>query len=136
YQGGLDQAIPIVLTPIFGFLIDRFGGRAYLISYTACIYILALALLAYATNVSALAPVLLSSLALSSNDLPFEATIPLIVQTKTSLGTAFGGWKAFYQAGTVIMDVSTGAIQNHSVGVKHVAPEHQFDDMFYFLIAI
>ncbi|PKI82931.1 hypothetical protein MVES1_003772 [Malassezia vespertilionis] len=136
YQGGLDQVIPIVLSPVFGFLIDQFGKRHYLISYTAAIYILAYALLAYTWNVSALAPVLLSSLALSSNDIPFEATIPLIVSSKTSLGAAYGGWAAFYSSGTVIMDVSTGAIQNHSLGVKHVDPKHQYDDMFYFLIAI
>ncbi|PKI82517.1 hypothetical protein MVES1_004016 [Malassezia vespertilionis] len=134
-EGGLDDVIPIVLTPVFGFLIDRYGGRTYYIVYTACVYLIAFSLLAY-TKVNALAPVLLASLALSSNDLPFEVTIPLVVRTKTSLGTAFGGWKAFYKAGTVILDVSTGAIQNHSVAVKHVSPEHQFDDMFYFLIAI
>lgn len=68
------------------------------------------------------------SLALSFNALPFIASIPLLVPER-HLGTAFGIWKAFNNAGSVTMDVSTGAIQDQTEG-------EGYRNVFLFLIAL
>ena len=72
----------------------------------------------------------LSGLALAFNALPFIASIPLLVPNQANLGLAFGIWKALNNAGSVIMDVSTGAIQDYTPSGRNT-----YDNVIYFLIA-
>ncbi|PKI85607.1 hypothetical protein MVES_000001, partial [Malassezia vespertilionis] len=134
YVSGYEHMVPILLTPACGYVFDKFGRRTFWISITATLYIIAFVLLAY-TNVNALIPILISSLALSSNELPFSSTIPLMVHKQTSVGTAFGIWTAFYQAGSVIVNVASGALQDRRLAHEG-SRERQYTDMFYFLIAV
>ncbi|KAK7040120.1 hypothetical protein VNI00_009925 [Paramarasmius palmivorus] len=130
YTSSLSQVMPIVLTPALGHFFDCFGRRMWFVSGTAALYILVFSLLAF-TSVHPLAPVLLSSLALSFNALPFIAAIPLLVPDQAHIGTAFGIWKAFNNAGSVIMDVSTGAIQDLTPTGRNT-----YNNVFYMLIAL
>ncbi|PWZ00851.1 LOW QUALITY PROTEIN: MFS general substrate transporter [Testicularia cyperi] len=130
YTSSLSQVIPIVLTPLVGLAFDLFGRRMYYVSATAALWVLVFSLLGF-SDVHPLAPVILGSVALSSNAIPFIASIPLLVPSQISIGTAFGIWKAFNSAGSTIMDVSTGAIQDLTpTGTK------QYSNVFYFLIAL
>ncbi|KZV66987.1 MFS general substrate transporter [Peniophora sp. CONT] len=130
YTSSLAQVIPIVLTPVLGFFFDRFGLRMHWVTLTAALWVIVFALLAY-TQVNALCPVLLGSFALAFNALPWAAIMPLIVADQANLGTAFGIYKALNNCGSVIMDVSAGAIQDRTpTGV------HQYDRVFAFIIAI
>jgi hypothetical protein len=43
--------------------------------------------------------------------IPFIASIPLLVPSQACIGTAFGVWKAFNSAGSTILDVASGASQ-------------------------
>ena len=57
-------------------------------------YIIVFALIGL-TTVHPLAPILLSSFALSTNAITFIASIPILVGNDALLGTAFGVWKSF-----------------------------------------
>lgn len=129
YTSSLSQVIPIVMTPLVGLFFDRFGSRMHFVSGTAALWVLVFALLAYAPSVHPLAPVLIGSVALSSNAIPFIAGIPLLVPSQASIGTAFGIWKAFNSNGSTIVDVATGAIQDGT-------PGGGYNRVYAFLIAL
>lgn len=131
WTSGMDYIIPIVLTPAFGLLFDYTGRRSYYVSYTAAVYIVAFALLAF-TRVHELAPILLGSLAYTTNSIPFMASLPLLVPSQRLIGTAYGVWRTFNAAGETIMDVASGAIQD----ISWNRGSHLYDNMFYVLIAI
>jgi hypothetical protein len=63
------------------------------VTWTAAFWILVWSLLAY-TQTNALCVSILSSLALSTNVLPYIVSIPLLVPRQASLGTAFGLYKS------------------------------------------
>jgi hypothetical protein len=47
------------------------------------------------TTVHPLGPIILSSFALSFNVIPFLASIPLMINDPTMMGTAYGVWTSF-----------------------------------------
>jgi MFS-type transporter involved in bile tolerance (Atg22 family) len=94
YNSSLQSVIPIVLTPVVGLFFDRFGWRMIFVSATAALYVVVFVLIGL-TKVHPLAPILISSFALSSNALTFIAAIPVLVGDDSLLGTAFGVWKSF-----------------------------------------
>jgi hypothetical protein len=128
YTSSLSQIMPIVLTPLVGLGFDRFGRRMHVVAAVAALWVVILALLAY-SSVHPLVPVLLGSFALSANAIPFIAAIPLLVPQQSSIGTAFGIWKAFNSAGSTIIDISIGAIQDRT-------PDGGYSRVFAFLIAL
>ncbi|KAJ6588645.1 major facilitator superfamily domain-containing protein [Mycena capillaripes] len=139
YTSSISQIIPIFVTPMIGALFDRYGRRMYYVSATAALWILVYALMGF-THVHPMVPAILASVALSFNAIPFIAAIPLLAPSQTYLGTAFGIWKginwfrlisAFNSAAAVIMDVSTGAIQD-----KTPTGPHTYNKVMYFLIAL
>ena len=135
YISGLDRIIPIVMTPIFGLVFDAFGYRPFFVSYTAALYILVFCLTIF-TNVNELCPILLGSLALSSFEIPFVASIPLLVPSQASVGTAYGVWESFSSAGSVIVNVASGAIQDRSIQDQRISPAQEYNNVFYLLISI
>ena len=128
YNSSLQGIIPIVLTPVVGAFFDRFGWRMVLVSWTAMLYIVVFVLIGF-TTVHPLAPILISSFALSSNALTFIACIPVLVGDDALLGTAFGVWKAFQNTNSTILDVAAGAIQDRS-------KDNSYDNVLYLIIAI
>ncbi|CBQ70228.1 conserved hypothetical protein [Sporisorium reilianum SRZ2] len=130
YASSVGQIPPIVLTPLLGLMFDLFGRRMYYVSGCAALWVLVFSLLAFST-VNVYLPVVLGSVALSFNALPFIASIPLLVPNQASIGTAFGIWKCFNSAGSVTMDVAFGAIQDLTPRGKS-----QFNNAFSLLIAL
>lgn len=47
------------------------------------------------TTINPLGPIILSSFALSFNVIPFTASIPLLINDPTMMGTAYGVWTSF-----------------------------------------
>lgn len=130
YASSVGQVPPIVLTPLLGLVFDLFGRRMYYVSGCAALWVVVFSLLVF-SNVNVYVPVVLGSLALSFNALPFLASIPLLVPNQASIGTAFGIWKCFNSAGAVTIDVSFGAIQDLTPKCRN-----QFNNAFAFLIAL
>ncbi|QRV76658.1 major facilitator superfamily transporter [Ceratobasidium sp. AG-Ba] len=115
YQGAIQQVIPIFFTPFLGAFFDRYGRRMLFISITSCIWITVFGLLGFST-VHALLPMVFSSVALSFNAMPFVCSVPLLVASQDQIGTGYGLYKAFNNAGSVIVDVAAGAIQDSTSG--------------------
>ncbi|BGO94151.1 hypothetical protein NBRC10512_003768 [Rhodotorula toruloides] len=130
YTSAIGQIIPIVLTPCLGMIFDRFGRRMHWVTWTASLYVLVFALLAY-TTVQPLVPSILGSLALATNVLPWIASIPLLVPDQARLGTAFGVYKSLNSCGSVIVTVAAGAIQDRTKPGRT-----EYNTVFAFLIAI
>ncbi|KAJ6505992.1 major facilitator superfamily domain-containing protein [Mycena vulgaris] len=130
YTSSISQIIPIFVTPMVGALFDRYGRRMYCVSTAAILWILVYVLMGFSL-VHPMVPAILASIALSFNAIPFIAAIPLVAPSQKYLGTAFGVWKAFNSAASVIMDVSTGAIQD-----KTPTGPHTYNNVMYFLIAL
>ncbi|GAA5841028.1 hypothetical protein JCM3766R1_006641 [Sporobolomyces carnicolor] len=130
YTSAIGQVIPIVLTPLLGVFFDRLGRRMHWVTATAALWIIVFCLLAY-TDVHPLVPSILGSLALATNVLPWIASIPLLVPNQANLGTAFGIYKALNNCGSVIMNVSSGAIQDQSG-----KGSNQYRYVFAFIIAV
>lgn len=130
YASSVGQVPPIVLTPLLGLMFDLFGRRMYYVAGCAALWVTVFSLLAYST-VNVYLPVVLGSVALSFNALPFIASIPLLVPNQASIGTAFGIWKCFNSAGSVTLDVAFGAIQDRTPTGKK-----QFNNAFAFIIAL
>lgn len=104
YNSSLQGVIPIVLTPAVGYFFDRFGWRMVFVSWTAALYIVVFVLIGL-TKVHPLAPILISSFALTSNAITFIASIPVLVGNDALLGTAFGVWKSFVCPNSVPEDL-------------------------------
>ncbi|GJN90563.1 hypothetical protein Rhopal_003575-T1 [Rhodotorula paludigena] len=133
YTSALSQVMPIVLTPLLGVFFDRFGMRMHWVTWTASLWCVVFALLAY-TTVHPLVPALLGSLALATNVLPWIASIPLLVPDQAHLGTAFGIYKAaspLNNCGSVIVNTASGAIQDRAK-----ADKNQYNNVFAFLLVI
>jgi hypothetical protein len=113
YNSSLQGIIPIVLTPLTGLFFDKVGWRCIFISWTAALYVIVFALVGL-TRVHPLAPILISSFALSTNAITFNACIPVLVGTQHLMGTAFGVWRAFVRSTSDLTDGSKTATPSFS----------------------
>ncbi|WWD19427.1 hypothetical protein CI109_103887 [Kwoniella shandongensis] len=128
YNSSLQGVIPVVLTPLTGLFFDRFGYRMFFVSWTGMLYIIVFVLIGL-TTVHPLAPIIISSFANATNAVTFTCAIPILVGDDRLLGTAFGVWKAFANANTLVLEVAAGAIQDRS-------STDSYDNVIYLLIAI
>lgn len=100
----------------------------FAVSFTAVLYIIVFSLINFST-VHPLCPIIISSFALTTNVIVFIASIPILVGDDSLLGTAFGVWKAFANANSIVLDVAAGAIQDRST-------DGSYDNAMYLIIAI
>jgi hypothetical protein len=112
------------------------------VSWTGLLYIIVFVLIGL-TTVHPLAPILISSFALSSNAITFLCAIPVLVGNDALLGTAFGVWKSFQNTNSTIMDVAAGAIVSDwplpglpLTSQQDKSPTGSYNGVIYFLIAI
>ncbi|WWD09702.1 hypothetical protein V865_007830 [Kwoniella europaea PYCC6329] len=127
YNSSLQSVVPIVMIPLVGAFIDRFGMRMYFISWTAMMYVIVIGLIGL-TQVHPLGPIILGSFALSTYAIPFSASIPVMIGDADMLGTAIGIWKAFGNGGIIVFDVAAGAIQD-------LSGTNSYDNVIYLLMA-
>lgn len=110
------KVLPILLSPLVGALVDRYGHRFHLVALAPVLWIVACALLGWADHVHPLAALVFASLASVINAMPLQICIPLLVADQNKLGTAFGLWRAFNNSGSTIMDVVFGVLQDNTAG--------------------
>lgn len=94
YNASLQNVVSIVLGPLVGLFIDRFGWRSPFFSISAALYMVVFALIGL-TKVNPTGPIVLSSIALPLNVLPCLTAIPCMIPNEELMGTAFGTWSAF-----------------------------------------
>lgn len=127
YTSSMQQIIPIILCPVLGGFFDFFGNRMLVVSFTSALWIVVYSLISY-TTVNALGVMIIASLALAFNALPFIASIPLMVPSQLELGLAFGIWKAFNNCGSVIVDMIAGRLQD-------ITPGDTYEKVIAFFVA-
>ncbi|ORX59387.1 MFS general substrate transporter [Hesseltinella vesiculosa] len=110
YQSSLSQAMPIVLAPVLGILIHRYGKRLYCLIFGACLLVLSMLLLGY-TMASPVIGMLIFSSALSFGPIAIISSGPLMLPHELS-GLAMGLHKCANNIGTTIVSVLVGYVQD------------------------
>lgn len=128
YTSAIQQVIPVVCAPLIGIFFDYFGYRMMFVSLTSAIWILVYCLIGY-TDTNALGAMVIASVALTMNALPFIASIPLMVPKQVELGLVFGIWKVFNNSGSVIVDMIAGRLQD-------ITPGKTYERVIAFFVAI
>ncbi|KAL8280165.1 hypothetical protein RQP46_007495 [Phenoliferia psychrophenolica] len=112
YISAVAQVPVIVLAPLTGYFMDRFGYRMHFVPVSAAFFILIFALTGF-SNANAV------------------ALLPLLVPTLAHIGTAQGTYQAFINSGHVIIVTSAGVIQDLTPTGKH-----SYSNVLYFFMAI
>lgn len=128
YTSAVQQVIPVICAPLIGSYFDFFGHRMVFVSITSAIWILVYCLIGY-TQTNALGSMVIASVASTMNALPFLASIPLIVPDQLELGLVFGIWKVFNNAGSVIVDMIAGRLQD-------ITPGGTYERVIAFFVAV
>ncbi|KAG7059138.1 hypothetical protein JMJ77_0006506 [Colletotrichum scovillei] len=128
YTSAVQQVIPVICAPLIGSYFDFFGHRMVFVSVTSAIWILVYCLIGY-TQTNALGSMVIASVASTMNALPFLASIPLIVPDQLELGLVFGIWKVFNNAGSVIVDMIAGRLQD-------ITPGGTYERVIAFFVAV
>ncbi|GAA6004588.1 hypothetical protein JCM10207_000947 [Rhodosporidiobolus poonsookiae] len=129
WVAAVGQVPVIILTPLTGIFFDKIGFRVHFIALSAIGWIIIFCLLAY-TRLNAIGITMLQSLPYAINLIPLQAVIALTVGPHQQ-GSAQGAYQALVNAGTVIVGVAAGAIQDGSPKGKH-----NYDRVLIFLLAI
>ncbi|KAJ4338841.1 hypothetical protein N0V95_007939 [Ascochyta clinopodiicola] len=116
YLSSAQNILPIVLSPVLGFCIDKYGHRFHYVALAPVLWIIACSLLGWAKGVHPLVALVFSSLAGVINSMPLQICIPLLVADQNKLGTAFGIWRAFNNSGSTIVDIVFGVLQDGTEG--------------------
>ncbi|TXT16095.1 hypothetical protein VHUM_00598 [Vanrija humicola] len=128
YKSSVQAVIPIVLAPVAGAFFDRFGHRMTFVSITAVLHIIVFVLIGL-TKVNAIAPIIISSFAYTTNLLPWFVSLPILVDGEDLIGTAFGVFQAFANSGALVMTVAAGALQD-------ATPHQSYNYVIYLIIAV
>ncbi|GAA6006918.1 uncharacterized protein JCM10292_000358 [Rhodotorula paludigena] len=125
----VGQIPVIILTPLTGVFFDRIGFRVHFIALSALGWIAIFCLLGF-SRLNPIAVTMLQSLPYAINLIPLQAVIALSV-SPLQQGSAQGTYQALVNAGTVIVSVCSGAIQDISPkGRKN------YNNVLIFMLAI
>lgn len=102
YMSTAQKILPIVLSPVVGLAIDKYGHRFHYVATAPILWIIACSMLGF-TDVHPLGALVFSSLAGVINSMPLQICIPLLVADQAKIGTAFGVWRAFNNSGSTIV---------------------------------
>jgi MFS transporter len=102
YLATAQRILPILLSPVLGIAVDRYGHRFHYVAAAPVLWITACAILGF-TNAHPTVALVFSSLAGVINSMPLQICIPLLVADQAKIGTAFGVWRAFNNSGSTIV---------------------------------
>ncbi|KAK9694943.1 hypothetical protein K7432_013226, partial [Basidiobolus ranarum] len=112
YNSSIAQVVPIFVVPIVGLIFDRFGHRLFILLTSGVFLAICFGLLAY-THVNPIGPMVLFSISLALGPVAMISSIQLLVDVNM-VGTALGIYKASNNIGSVILDITTGIIQDNT----------------------
>lgn len=115
YLSTAQEILPIVLSPVVGLAIDKYGHRFHYVAAAPILWVIACSILGY-TDAHPLSALVFSSLAGVINSMPLQICIPLLVADQAKIGTAFGVWRAFNNSGSTIMEIAFGVLQDCEFG--------------------
>jgi MFS family permease len=109
----MSQVVPIVLTPLLGMLLDRWGRRVSMLATSVAFLFLCCTLLAYAPTVTPVVGMLFFSLSMALGPLPMITSLGLLLPP-SAIGTGLGIFKSANNAGSTIMDILVGVVQDRT----------------------
>lgn len=117
YKASASQVVPIVATPILGFVMDFYGLRVLILLISAIFLILSSGLLGW-THVDAVAGMVFYSISLAFGPIAMITSIGMILPSDY-IGTGLGIYKSSNNIGTAILDVSIGVVQDKTAGQSY-----------------
>ncbi|KAG2187624.1 hypothetical protein INT44_005314, partial [Umbelopsis vinacea] len=112
YKSSISQAVPMVMAPVMGFIIDRWGKRLSFLFLAAIILLISFILLSQ-TYVNAAIGMTLFSLSLAIGSIMILTSTALTLPRKY-IGTGIGLHKTANNIGTTIISVIAGYLQDHA----------------------
>ncbi|KAF7727035.1 hypothetical protein EC973_008082 [Apophysomyces ossiformis] len=117
YKASASQVVPIVATPILGFVMDYYGRRILILLISAVFLLLSLGLLGW-TYVDAVVGMVFYSISLAFGPIAMITSIGMILPSDY-IGTGLGIYKSSNNIGTTILDIISGIIQDNTKGQSY-----------------
>ncbi|CAO3651632.1 unnamed protein product [Mucor fragilis] len=118
YKASASQAVPIVATPVLGFIMDFYGQRVVILLISAIFLILSSGLLGW-TYVDAVVGMVFYSISLAFGPIAMITSIGMLLPSEY-IGTGLGIYKSSNNIGTAILDVAIGVVQDNTAGQSYV----------------
>jgi MFS family permease len=118
YKASASQVVPIVATPILGFIMDFYGLRVLILLISAVFLLLSSGFLGW-TYIDPVAGMVFYSISLAFGPIAMITAIGMILPSDY-IGTGLGIYKAANNIGTAILDVSIGVVQDKTAGQSYV----------------
>ncbi|PVU96867.1 hypothetical protein BB559_002238 [Furculomyces boomerangus] len=112
YKASVSQVVPIILPFVLGIFLDRIGQRLHFYLGSSLLGLLSYILLGF-TNAHPMVAMTIFSFSLASGPISNITVLPTILPIKY-IGTALGLKKVLTNVGTVILDLLSGYVQDHS----------------------
>ncbi|KAL0144415.1 major facilitator superfamily domain-containing protein [Mucor lusitanicus] len=113
-----SQAVPIVATPVLGFIMDFYGQRVVILLISAIFLLLSSGLLGW-TYVDAVVGMVFYSISLAFGPIAMITSIGMLLPSEY-IGTGLGIYKSSNNIGTAILDVAIGVVQDNTAGQSYV----------------
>ncbi|KAI8098335.1 major facilitator superfamily domain-containing protein [Gilbertella persicaria] len=118
YKASASQAVPIVATPVLGFIMDFYGCRVIILLISSIFLILSSGLLGW-TYVDAVVGMVFYSISLAFGPISMITSIGMLLPSDY-IGTGLGIYKSSNNIGTSILDVAVGVVQDNTAGQSYV----------------
>ncbi|KAL1917026.1 uncharacterized protein VTP21DRAFT_5224 [Calcarisporiella thermophila] len=114
FNAGIGQTVPIVVSPFWGALVDRFGRRVCTIFLSSIILVVSQCILGF-LEVTPIVGIVLFSVSLTLGPIGLVSSIPLLLQPDL-IGTGYGIFKVSDNIGSTLFDIGIGYIQDATPG--------------------
>ncbi|KAG2233913.1 hypothetical protein INT48_004401 [Thamnidium elegans] len=118
YKASASQSIPIVATPILGFIMDFYGLRVIILLISSIFLILSSGFLGW-TYIEPTVGMIFYSISLAFGPISMITSIGMLLPSEY-IGTGLGIYKSSNNIGTAILDVAIGVIQDKTAGQSYV----------------
>ncbi|KCV67742.1 hypothetical protein H696_05851 [Fonticula alba] len=118
WESSIQLAIPVVLSPVLGYMVDHFGRRSLIAIISAVVLLIGYSLVGF-TCISPLVGLVLFSFSLSLGPVAMITAIPLVLDLRL-IGTALGLYKCAINIGSTLLDPIVGVIQDTHGGTYHL----------------
>ncbi|CEG75538.1 hypothetical protein RMATCC62417_10563 [Rhizopus microsporus] len=118
YKASASQVVPIVATPILGFVMDYYGCRVLILLLSAVFLILSSGLLGW-SYVDATVGMVFYSISLAFGPIAMITSIGMVLPSEY-IGTGLGIYKSANNVGTSILDVVVGVVQDKTANQSYV----------------
>jgi hypothetical protein len=109
----IPYALSAVLIPILGLLVDRFGGRALLVSVSALVLVCVHTTLGYLLDIGPIIPLIGQGVAYAMFVTVFWPAVPMVIENRLT-GLAFGVAVSVQNGGCALMPVLASLIYTDS----------------------